>query len=64
MGDASVARFGSHGEVIYRRSKDGTALDAKRLAADHPAIVAAYTVTRPGSRRFRINTDIKEISSC
>lgn len=64
MGDASVARFGSHGEVIYRRSKDGTALDAKRLAADHPAIVAAYTVTRPGSRRFRINTEIKEITSC
>ncbi len=29
-----------------------------------PAIVAAYTVTRPGFRRFRINTEIKEITSC
>jgi len=64
MGDASVARFGSLGEVIYRRSKDGASLDTKRLAAEHPEIAAAYTVVRPGSRRFRINTTIKEVTSC
>ncbi len=64
MGDASVARFGDQGEVIYCRSKDSTALDTKRLMAEHPVIAAACTVTRPGSRRFRINTDIKEIRSC
>ncbi|WP_457894668.1 YqaJ viral recombinase family nuclease [Stenotrophomonas hibiscicola] len=64
MGDASIARFGSLGEVIYRRSKDGTSLDTKRLAAEHPEIAAAYTVVRPGSRRFRINTTIKEVTSC
>lgn len=64
MGDASVARFGSLGEVIYRRSKDGTSLDTKRLAAEYPEIAAACTVVRPGSRRFRINTTIKEVKSC
>ncbi len=64
MGDASIARFGSLGEVIYRRSKDASSLDTKRLAAEHPEIATAYTVVRPGSRRFRINTTIKEVASC
>lgn len=51
MGDASKAIFPG-GEVTYRRSKDGTGLDGKRLVADHPEIAAQYTVTRPGARRF------------
>jgi putative phage-type endonuclease len=51
MGDASRAVF-QGGEVTFRRSKDSTSLDTKRLAADHPDLVANYTVTRPGSRRF------------
>jgi predicted phage-related endonuclease len=51
MGDASRAIFAA-GEVTYKRSKDGTALDTKQLAADHPDIAARYTVARPGSRRF------------
>ncbi|WP_449426857.1 YqaJ viral recombinase family nuclease [Rhodanobacter umsongensis] len=51
MGDASRAVF-QGGEVTFRRSKDGTSLDTKQLAADHPDIVANYTVIRPGSRRF------------
>lgn len=51
MGDASRAVFAA-GEVTYKRSKDGTSLDIKRLAADHPVIAAQYTVPRPGSRRF------------
>lgn len=51
MGDASRAVF-QGGEVTLRRSKDGTSLDTKRLAADHPDIAANYTVIRPGSRRF------------
>lgn len=53
MGDASQAVFAS-GEVTYRRSKDGTRLDTQRLAANHPDLVAAYTVPKPGSRRFVI----------
>jgi putative phage-type endonuclease len=51
MGDASRAVF-PDGEVTYRRSKDGSSLDNKQLAADHPDIAAHYTVARPGSRRF------------
>lgn len=53
MGDASKALF-AKGEITYRRSKDGTGVDLKRLAQTHPAIVAEFTVERPGSRRFRI----------
>ncbi|MBS7457895.1 YqaJ viral recombinase family protein [Coralloluteibacterium stylophorae] len=51
MGDASRAVFDA-GEVTYKRSKDGTSLDAKKLATDHPELVAQYSVPRPGSRRF------------
>ena len=56
MGDASRAIF-SGGEVTYKRSKDGTSVDTKRLAAEHPELVAGYTVTRPGSRRFVITSE-------
>jgi len=51
MGDASRALFPGC-VVTFRRSKDGTSLDTKRLAADHPDLAARYTVPRPGSRRF------------
>jgi len=53
MGDASRAVFAT-GEVTYKRAKDGTQLDGKRLAQDHPDIAARYTVIRPGARRFVI----------
>ncbi|MUV13354.1 YqaJ viral recombinase family protein [Noviluteimonas gilva] len=56
MGDASRAVFAT-GEVTFKRSKDGSALDAKRLAQDYPDIAARYTVPRPGSRRFVIVED-------
>lgn len=51
MGDASKARFAS-GEVTFKRARDGSAVDLKRLAAEHPAIAAQYVVPRPGARRF------------
>lgn len=51
MGDASKAQF-VNGVVTYRRAKDGTSLDAKRLTADRPEIAAQYSVVRPGARRF------------
>jgi putative phage-type endonuclease len=66
MGDASKARF-ARGEVTFKRAKDGTTVDLKRLAAEHPAIAAHYTVIRPGARRFVLApaTDIVErTSSC
>lgn len=51
MGDASKATF-ANGLVTFRRSKDGSRIDTKALAADHPDLTARYTVTTPGSRRF------------
>lgn len=53
MGDASKAIFPT-GEITYRRSKGSTSVDLKSLAKAHPALVAEFTVERPGSRRFRI----------
>ncbi|RYF55645.1 MAG: endonuclease [Comamonadaceae bacterium] len=57
MGEASLARF-EGGEVRWKRSKDGTALDVDRLLTDHPEIVSQYaqhyTVEKPGSRRFTV----------
>jgi len=53
MGDASRAVFAT-GEVTFKRAKDSTQLDTRRLAQDHPDIAARYTVPRPGSRRFVI----------
>ncbi|HBD32931.1 MAG TPA: endonuclease, partial [Cupriavidus sp.] len=51
MGDASRALFET-GEVTFKRSKDGSATDLKRLLADHPALQQPYAVTKSGSRRF------------
>lgn len=54
MGDASKAVF-SNGVVTFKRAKDGTRIDTKALAADHPDIAARYTVTTSGSRRFLLS---------
>ncbi|MNY79411.1 hypothetical protein D3C86_2200350 [compost metagenome] len=51
MGDASRALFET-GEVSFKRSKDGTGVDLKRLLADHPELQQHYALTKPGSRRF------------
>lgn len=53
MGNASHATFET-GSVSWKRSKDSTALDTKRLLADSPELLAQYSFTRAGSRRFRI----------
>ena len=55
MGNASLAVFES-GEVSFKRSKDGTTLDAARLRLDKPEIAQVYTVPKPGSRRFLVHT--------
>ena len=51
MGDASKAVF-AHGEVAFKRAKDSTTLDTKRLTAECPDVAALYSVTRSGARRF------------
>ncbi|MBN8750945.1 MAG: YqaJ viral recombinase family protein [Variovorax sp.] len=53
MGEACVATF-EGGEVRWKRSKDGSALDTERLQAEHPELACQYGTTRPGSRRFTV----------
>ena len=54
MGDAARAVFAT-GEVTFKRAQDGTSLDTKRLAQDHPDLVTRYIVSKPGARRFLIS---------
>lgn len=56
MGDASKAIFPT-GEVSFKRAKDSELVDVKLLAQENPGLVAKYTSTRPGSRRFRISVN-------
>lgn len=55
MGDASRARFET-GEVSWKRSKDGVALDMAQLQKDQAELLKAYAVVKPGSRRFLVQT--------
>jgi putative phage-type endonuclease len=54
MGDATRALFET-GEVSFKRSKDSSAIDLKRLLAEHPAFKQQYAIQKPGSRRFLIS---------
>ncbi|AOK45807.1 endonuclease [Burkholderia sp. MSMB617WGS] len=55
MGDATRAVFET-GEVSFKRSKDSSTVDVKRLIADHPEYEARYAVPKPGSRRFLVSS--------
>jgi len=55
MGDASRAVF-ERGAVTWKRSKDSQAVDVDRLAQEHADLVSRYRVTRPGSRRFLVQS--------
>lgn len=55
MAEADRAEFET-GSVSFKRSKDGTGVDLKRLLADHPHLAAQYATTKPGSRRFLVST--------
>lgn len=55
MAEADRAEFET-GSVSYKRSKDGTGVDLKRLLADHPHFATQYAITKSGSRRFLVNT--------
>jgi putative phage-type endonuclease len=54
MGDASKAVF-EGGEVSWKRSKDGVALDTTKLLSDQPELMQQYTTIKSGSRRFLIS---------
>lgn len=53
MGEATKAVF-AHGAISWKRSKDSTGLDVPKLLADQPALLQAYPLVKPGSRRFLV----------
>ncbi|MFM0526446.1 YqaJ viral recombinase family protein [Paraburkholderia strydomiana] len=55
MGEADRAEFET-GSVSFHRSRDGAGIDLQRLLTDHPELAAQYAITKPGSRRFLVNT--------
>lgn len=54
MGDVSRAIFET-GEVSWKRSKDSSGVDLKKLLADQPELQRQYAITKPGSRRFLVS---------
>lgn len=58
MGDASKAAF-ANGVVTFKRAKDGSRVDTKKLAENHPDIAARYTVPTTGSRRFLLSRQVE-----
>jgi len=55
MGEADRAEFET-GSVSFRRSRDSSGIDLQRLLTDHPELATQYAITKPGSRRFLMNT--------
>ena len=55
MGDATKVVFET-GDVTWKRSKDSTGVDTASLLKDHPELVQRYAITKPGSRRFLVNS--------
>jgi putative phage-type endonuclease len=55
MGTCTKAVFET-GDVSWKRSKDSVSVDMELLAKEHPELLQAYAKTKPGSRRFLIQT--------
>lgn len=54
MREADHAQFET-GSVSFKRSRDSSGTDLKRLLADHPELATQYAITKPGSRRFLVS---------
>ncbi len=54
MGDATKAVF-EQGDVTWKRSADGLAIDTAALLKDRPAWLTPYLRAKPGSRRFNVH---------
>lgn len=55
MGQASTGVF-CNGRICWKRTRDSRSVDHKRLALEHPLLVAQYASTSPGVRRFLLQT--------
>ena len=54
--DSEIAVF-EKGAISWKRSKDSISLDSKAVTKAHPELLAKFSKTRPGSRRFVILND-------
>jgi putative phage-type endonuclease len=45
----------SDGRISWKKSKDSTATDFKRLSEENPELIAQYQVDKPGVRRFVVS---------
>ena len=55
MGEATRALFDA-GEVSWKRSRDASVVDVARLQKERPDWAAPYFTTKPGSRRFTVQS--------
>ncbi|MDD2883370.1 MAG: YqaJ viral recombinase family protein [Rhodoferax sp.] len=55
MGDAAKVVFQT-GNITWKRSKDGAGLDTIKLLQEQPDLLQHYSLVKPGSRRFLVNT--------
>lgn len=55
MGEATHAVFET-GSVSFKRSRDSSTIDLKRLLADHPEFEMQYAIAKSGARRFLLST--------
>ena len=56
IADNEVAVFGK-GAISWKRSKDSVGLDSKAVIKEHPELLAQFSKTKHGSRRFVILND-------
>lgn len=56
LGFASGAVL-SGGSISWKKSKDSTDIDFKKLSAEHPELASKYEITKPGSRRFLVQME-------
>ncbi|WP_435405952.1 YqaJ viral recombinase family protein [Rhodoferax lithotrophicus] len=55
MGDTTKVVFQT-GNITWKRSKDGAGLDTTKLLQEQPDLLKNYSLVKPGSRRFLVNT--------
>ena len=56
IADNEVALF-EKGAISWKRSKDSIGLDSKAVIKAHPELLAKFSKTKQGSRRFVVLSD-------